>query len=136
MINNGGTACIYSRKETPKPINHERSENGLKRRDQLRNNKGQLTSPIKNRGPKDWFETEYLIWRRVWILQQIRRQAGALKHRRRITASPEGKQLNPPNKVYITEKIKHKNRHNRSENLNDYLSQKKRNTRRSTVLYK
>ena len=48
--NNGGAPCIYSRKETTKPINYERSEDWLKRRDQRRNNKGQFTSPNKNAG--------------------------------------------------------------------------------------
>ena len=48
--NNGGAPCIYSRKETTKPINYERSEDWLKRRDLRRNNKGQFTSPNKNAG--------------------------------------------------------------------------------------
>ena len=48
--NNGGAPCIYSRKETTKPMNYERSEDWLKRRDQPRNNKGQFTSPSKNTG--------------------------------------------------------------------------------------
>ena len=46
--NNG--PCIYSRKETPKPINYERSEDWLNRRDQPRNIKGHYTSPNKNAG--------------------------------------------------------------------------------------
>ena len=48
--NNNGAPCIYSRKETPKPTNYERSEDWLKRKDQPRNNKGQFTSPNKNTG--------------------------------------------------------------------------------------
>ena len=45
----GGNPCIYMRKETPGLINHERSEDWLKRKEQSRNNKGQFTSP--NRSP-------------------------------------------------------------------------------------
>ena len=38
--NNGGTPCIYSRKEAPKTTtNHERSEDWLKRKELPRNNK-------------------------------------------------------------------------------------------------
>ena len=48
--NNGGAPCIYSREETPKPMNYERSEDWLKRRDQPRNHKGQFISPSKNTG--------------------------------------------------------------------------------------
>ena len=39
---------IYARKEMPQPINHERSEDWLKTKDQPRNNKGQFRSPSKN----------------------------------------------------------------------------------------
>ena len=46
--NNGGTPCIFSRKEAPKPINHERSEDWLKQIDQPGSNKGQFASPNKN----------------------------------------------------------------------------------------
>ena len=49
-MNNGGAPCINSRKETLKPINYERSEDWLKRKDQPRNNKGQFTSPNKSTG--------------------------------------------------------------------------------------
>ena len=49
LDNNGGTPCIYSRKEAPKnTITHERSEDWLKRKEIPRNNKGQFTSPNKN----------------------------------------------------------------------------------------
>ena len=48
--NNDGAPCIYSCKETPKPMNYERSEDWLKRKDQPRNNKGQFTSPSENTG--------------------------------------------------------------------------------------
>ena len=48
MINNGGSPCIYSRKETPKPINLERSEALLKKKDQPRSNQGLFTSPNNN----------------------------------------------------------------------------------------
>ena len=41
----GGNPCIYTRKKTPRPINHERSQDWLKRKEQPRNNKGQFTSP-------------------------------------------------------------------------------------------
>ena len=47
-LDTNGTPCIYSRKETPKPSNQERSEDWIKRKDQTRNNRGQLTSPTKN----------------------------------------------------------------------------------------
>ena len=47
--NNGGTPCIYSRKEAPKTtMTQERSEDWLKRKEIPRNNKGQFTSPDKN----------------------------------------------------------------------------------------
>ena len=47
--NNGEAPCIYSRREAPKTtITHERSEDWLKRKELLRNNKGQFTSPNKN----------------------------------------------------------------------------------------
>ena len=49
----GGNPCIYTRKETPRPINHERGDDWLKRKEQPRNNKGQFTSPNKNSGEKD-----------------------------------------------------------------------------------
>ena len=48
MENSGDSPCIHARKGTPQLINHERSEDWLKRKDQPRNNKGQLTSPRKN----------------------------------------------------------------------------------------
>ena len=49
LDNNGGTPCIYSRKEAPKnTITHERSEDWLKRKELHRNNEGQFTSPNKN----------------------------------------------------------------------------------------
>ena len=38
--NNGATLSIFSRKEAPKLINHERSEDWLKKIDQPQNNKG------------------------------------------------------------------------------------------------
>ena len=47
----GGNPCIYTRKEFPRQINHERSEDWLKRK-QPRNNKGQFTSPSKSPGEK------------------------------------------------------------------------------------
>ena len=43
-----GTPCIFSRKKAPKPINHEISEDWLKKEKQPRNDKGQFTSPNKN----------------------------------------------------------------------------------------
>ena len=46
-LETNGTPCIYSRKETPKPSNQERSEDWIKK-DQPRNNRGQFTSPTKN----------------------------------------------------------------------------------------
>ena len=46
--NIGGATCFYCRKETPKTASYEKCEDWLKRRDQLRNNKGQFTSPNKN----------------------------------------------------------------------------------------
>ena len=42
MENSGGNPCIYARKATPQPINHERSKD-LSKKDQPRNNKGQFT---------------------------------------------------------------------------------------------
>ena len=48
-----GNSCIYSRKETPQPINHERSEDWLKKKEQPRNNKAQFTSSSKNTGEKE-----------------------------------------------------------------------------------
>ena len=46
--NCGGNPCIYARRRTPQPINHERSEEWLKRKDQPRNNKWQITSSNRN----------------------------------------------------------------------------------------
>ena len=51
-LETNGTPCIYSRKETPKPSNQERSEDWIKRKDPPRNNRGQLTSPTKNNDKK------------------------------------------------------------------------------------
>ena len=48
----GGYPCIYTRKETPRPINHERSEDWLKKKEHPKNSKGQFTSPNKNSGEK------------------------------------------------------------------------------------
>ena len=48
-----GNPCIYRRKETPQPIIHERNEDWRKKKEQPRNNKGQLTSPSKNTGEKE-----------------------------------------------------------------------------------
>ena len=45
--NSGGNPITYARKGTPQPINHERSEDWLKRKDQPRNIKGKFTSPNK-----------------------------------------------------------------------------------------
>ena len=44
----GGKPCIYARKRTPQAINHERSEDWLKKEDQPRNDKGHFMSPNKN----------------------------------------------------------------------------------------
>ena len=49
----GGNPCTYTRKETPRLINHERSEDWLKRNEQPRKSKGQFTSPSKNPGEKE-----------------------------------------------------------------------------------
>ena len=40
-------------KRDPQPINHERSEDWLKKKEQPRNNKGQFTSPSENTGEKE-----------------------------------------------------------------------------------
>ena len=47
--------CIYTRIETPQPINHEneKSENWLNKKGQPRNNKGQFTSPSKSTGERE-----------------------------------------------------------------------------------
>ena len=49
----GGNPCIYTRKETPQSMNHERSEDWLKKKEHPRNNKGQFTSPSKITGAKE-----------------------------------------------------------------------------------
>ena len=49
----GGNPCIYTKKETPRPINYERSEDWLKRKEKPRINKGPFTSPSKNPREKE-----------------------------------------------------------------------------------
>ena len=61
----GGIPCIYTRKENPQPITHERSEDWLKKNVQPRNNNGQFTSPRKKHRREGKPELKHHIGRRV-----------------------------------------------------------------------
>ena len=88
-----GTPSIYSRKEAPNPINHERSEDWLMKRDQPRNNKGQLTFSNKNLDKETDLNSilEHHIGRRIRMLQYIWRQASAYKIDNQLKLLPEEK---------------------------------------------
>ena len=102
MENSGGNPFLYARKETPQPINHERSEDRLKRKDQetkKQHGTVYVTKQDCRKGSSP--KPAHCIRRGIRLLQQIRWQAGP--HQRNTTAPK--KQSKPPTKVYIKEKI-------------------------------
>ena len=124
MINNSGTPCIYSKKETPKPIDYERSEDWLKRKDQSRNNKGQFTSPTKSANKDGYLNLSIIS---VDEFECYSKSYGKPVHTNidnelRLLL----KDINLTSEQGIhNRKNKTLNRHNWSENLIDYLSQNK-----------